>query len=104
MTTEPKPGWTELMSVKLGPHHYRPGRTKHQLVVPNGADEFPPFVALTIARFQGDNGFYLLDEPQSGMGTDTWHQSLEDALHQAEYEFGVTRSEWVQAGLDKIQA
>ena len=29
-----------------------------------------------------------------GTGTDTWHQNLEDALHQAEWEFGVGDHEW----------
>ena len=33
-------------------------------------------------------------EPEIGHGTDTWHQSLDDAMHQAEWEFGVARDEW----------
>jgi hypothetical protein len=91
------------MHAKLAPHHHRPGRTKHRLVGPDGPRDFPPFIALTIAQFQGDNGFYLLYTPESGMGTDTWHQSLEDAFHQAEHEFGVIRIEWIQTEQGKVQ-
>jgi hypothetical protein len=91
------------MSVKLGPHHHRPGKTKHQFLGPNGTQDFPPFVALTIAQYVGDSGFYLLYEPESGMGTDTWHESLENALHQAEYEFGVERDEWISKGTEPLK-
>lgn len=31
-----------------------------------------------------------------GSGTDTWHETLEDAFHQAEWEFGVERSQWTE--------
>jgi hypothetical protein len=30
-----------------------------------------------------------------GTGTDTWHESLEDAMHQADFEFGVQPDEWL---------
>ena len=33
-------------------------------------------------------------EPETGHGTDTWHLTLDDAFHQAEWEFGVTPEEW----------
>jgi hypothetical protein len=31
-----------------------------------------------------------------GTGTDTWHESLEDVLHQGEWEFEVKPSEWIE--------
>jgi hypothetical protein len=42
-----------------------------------------------------DSGFFLhaLAEDRKS-GSDTWHQSLEDAFHQAEYSAGVSRDDW----------
>ncbi len=84
------------MRAHLKPHHLQPGRTKHTLVDSTGARPFPPFVTLEIAKFEGEEGFYLLYHPDTGPGTDTWHKSLEDALHQAEYEFEIMPNEWMQ--------
>ena len=85
-----------LFRVELGPHHLRPGRTKHTLSDASGTREFPPFKALEICSFPADDGYYLLYEPEEGNGTDTYHKTLEDALHQAEWEFGVTLAEWTK--------
>jgi hypothetical protein len=35
-------------------------------------------------------------EPETGLGTDTHHETLEDALHQAEWEFNVLPAEWTK--------
>jgi hypothetical protein len=59
----------------------------------NGAD-FPPFVTLEIAQFPSDSGFYLLHICANGEVADTWHQTVEEAMHQAEFEFGVQPGEW----------
>ena len=82
--------------LQLASHHLSPGRTKHQLVDSTGRRDFPPFKTLEISQYDGDSGFYLLYHPESGSGTDTWHQTLDDAMHQAEWEFGVTSSEWLK--------
>jgi len=82
-----------LFRVELGSHHLRPGRAKHQLKDASGLHDFAPFVALEICTSPA-HGFYLMYEPESGHGTDTWHQSLDDAFHQAEWEFGVAQAEW----------
>jgi len=62
----------------------------------NGND-FPPFVRLEIAQYPSDNGFYLLHICASGEVADTCHESMEEAMHQAEFEFGVQESEWESA-------
>jgi hypothetical protein len=80
-----------LKRVVLGDHHLRPGRTRHHW---NGKD-FPPFVSLEIAQYPKDSGFYLLHICATGEIADTWHESLEDAMHQAEFEFGVQKDEWL---------
>lgn len=83
-----------MFTVDLAEHHLGSGRTKHQLCDAFGARDFPPFKTLEICTFAGDSGYYLMYEPETGPGTDTWHQTLEDAMHQAEWEFGVARTEW----------
>ena len=50
---------------------------------------------LRIVRYDGLEGFYLLYCDESGAEfTDTWHATMDDAFHQAEFEFTVKRSEW----------
>jgi hypothetical protein len=34
---------------------------------------------------------------EKGQAADTWHENLEDAMHQAELEFGVQAEEWTEA-------
>jgi len=45
------------------------------------------------------SGFYLLylDDNNAEM-TDTWHETLEDAMAQAEWEFQVQPEEWEMVG------
>jgi hypothetical protein len=85
-----------LLRVQLGPHHHSPGKTKHQIKDAQGLRSFPPFVALEIIQAEGDSAFYLMYITESGIGADTFHLSLEDAKHQAEWEFGVKEEEWVK--------
>lgn len=89
---------TVMMAIKkvaLGSHHVDSGKTKHTLVDSAGARSFAPFTSLVITRYPGDEGFYLMHVCADGTGTDTWHVSLEDALHQADWEFGVQTEEWI---------
>ena len=92
----PMSGMIGIRKVILGPHHLSPGRTKHTLIDSHGATEFKPFTSLVIARYPGDDGFYLMHVCQDGSGTDTWHQTFDDALHQASYEFEVKPEEWIE--------
>jgi hypothetical protein len=58
-------------------------------------------VSVVISRYDDpDNpkptgGFYLfsLNDADEGL-TDTWHEELDDAFAQAEYEFGLSRDDW----------
>jgi hypothetical protein len=76
-------------SVELQKQH-RPSRTCHTI---NGV-LCPPFTRLEITKHGEEAGFYLLHICSDGQETDTWHESLDDAFHQAEFEFGVKRHEW----------
>jgi len=66
-----------------------------------GQRDFPPFVGLEIAQYLGDGGCYLLHVCGDGSVADPWHSTLEEAIHQAEWELGVQREECqtIQEGL-----
>jgi hypothetical protein len=83
----------ELITIKrvaLGPQHLRPGRTKHRIRDAKGAREFAPFVALEIASYPNEHSYYLFHISENGEVADTWHQTLEEAFDQAEWEFWST--------------
>lgn len=83
-----------LKRVSLTASHLSPGRTQHTLVDSVGARPFPPFVSLAITRYGQDAGYYLMHICGNGLATDTWHETLEDALKQAAWEFEVRSEEW----------
>jgi hypothetical protein len=86
-----------IKRVSLGEHHLRPGRTKHLLFHGEGRNEFPPFSSLVIAQHPANKGYFLLYLCENGQGTDTYHLTLDDALHQAKFEFEVEPEEWEEA-------
>ena len=86
--------WVIKIRATLGANHLRPGRTRHSISDGKGCREFPPFVRLEIAQFPGDQECYLLHICEDGAMADTWHETVEEALHQAEWELGVQESEW----------
>jgi hypothetical protein len=60
------------------------GATSHTV----GGAEFGPAAALAIARYSGEDGTYLFYLDHDGrVVTDTWHESLDNALHQAASEY-----------------
>jgi hypothetical protein len=85
-----------IRTVKLNERHLRPGRTQHTVADNNGRREFPPFVELKITQYQGETATYLMHICEDGSVADTWHENLEDAYHQAEWEFGVGPDEWIE--------
>jgi hypothetical protein len=88
--------FNSLFRVELGPHHLCPGRARHRLRDASGVHDFPRFKALEICSTGPSHGFYLMYLPEHGQGTDGWHETLDDVFHQAEWEFGVKREEWVE--------
>ena len=88
--------FTAIRKVKLEDHHLHPGRTNHFLVDCNGKRPFAPFTELVIAHYPATAGYYLMHHSIDGTGTDTWHENLEDALSQGEWEFEVKPFEWVE--------
>jgi len=55
-------------------------------------------VSLAIATYPGDAGYYLFYCDADGQElTDTWHETEDDALGQAEFEFRVQPHEWTRS-------
>jgi hypothetical protein len=80
-----------LCRVKLTPSHRVTGKTRHF----HGTEELPTPSQLRVAQYRDDPGFYLFYcNDQGNEITDTYHDSLEHALSQAEWEFGVRPDEW----------
>ena len=94
------PDLQTVMSVALGPGHLRPGRTRHTITDEKGSREFRPFVRLEIAQYPGHKECYLFHISEDGMLADTCHQTVEEALDQADWEFNVHRDEWKVATAD----
>ena len=69
------------------------GKTRHFV----GGVLFGPSAALAIVQHSGESAFYLLYLNGDGhVVTDTWHASLDDALHQANIEYEGLR--WTDIG------
>jgi hypothetical protein len=52
---------------------------------------------LAICQFDGDDAFYLFGcDSDWNVVTDTWHQSLEEAQSQAEFEYEGVADTWQQ--------
>jgi hypothetical protein len=51
--------------------------------------------AAAVAIDPGKDGIFLIRIADDGMvAGDTWHMSIEDAQHQAEFEFDIKASDW----------
>ncbi len=80
-----------LRCVQLGGQHQPTGRTRHY----RGGSRLPAPAQLQIVQYPDDPGYYLLYLDEFGEElTDTYHDTLEEALHQAEWEFRVKLEEW----------
>jgi hypothetical protein len=77
---------------RIDSRHRYTGNTR-QIV---GGELVGPASGLAVCQYPGDTAFYLFgcDETWSNI-TDTWHESLDDAQHQAEFEYVGVSSTWV---------
>jgi hypothetical protein len=86
-----------VKKVVLNERHLRPGRTKHTIHDKNGPRDYPPFVSLFITSESGIAEVIMWRRCANGEAAHTHHDTLDDALDQAEFEFEVMRNEWVDA-------
>ncbi len=75
--------------------HRHTGNTK-QIV---GGVLLGPAKGLAICQYDGESAFYLFgcDEEWNSL-SDTWHETLEDAKEQAEFEYEGTKETWIVPG------
>ena len=74
--------------------HKRTGSTEHIV----GGTLITEFFALAICQYKKDDGFYLFYCNSSWEAvTDTYHDTIQDAKEQAEFEYSGTENDWVNA-------
>lgn len=80
-----------IFYLQLNDANIQTGNTKHYI----SGNEQNNFSNLAICQYTNDQGFYLFycDENWNNI-TDTWHESIEDAIEQAEFEFSGTTHQW----------
>jgi hypothetical protein len=62
-----------------------------------------PMAGLAVCKYDNAQGFYLFGCDQNWQSvTDTWHQTLEDAMYQAEFEYEGVAKTWVFAELGSL--
>jgi hypothetical protein len=81
-----------LREIELDADRHSPtGNTRHFV----GGALWEGTRGLRIVRYPGDAGCILLYLDEAGNEvTDTWHESVTDAMAQAEYEFNVKPADW----------
>lgn len=63
----------------------------------SGSTLLPKPFALSIVKYSDNEGYYLLYLDKFGEEqVDTYHETLEDAFRQAEFEFGVKKVDWIK--------
>ena len=56
-----------------------------------------PMVGLAICKYDKEDAFYLFGcDANWNSVMDTWHQTVEDAKHQAEFEYQGTKHTWIK--------
>jgi hypothetical protein len=84
-----------LARVRLGDDHRPTGRTKHLLLSASGQNEIATPVELRITKYDDTEGVYLFYCDDDGTElTDTYHDTVSDAMDQAGWEFNVRPDEW----------
>ena len=83
----------QFYKLELGAEHREVGRTLHS----NGATVLPRAQTLVVAGFEESGEYYLLHFDETGKElTDTFHESIEEAFQQAEFEFDIKPHEWTK--------
>jgi hypothetical protein len=90
------PDYIVLKRTVLSGFHSSTGQTRHY----RGEQELPAPKSLEIVRYPDTPGYYLLYLDEEGKWlTDTYHDTIENAIDQATWEFKVGRDEWVDVPL-----
>jgi hypothetical protein len=72
-----------------------PGGAASAAINTSNGEPVGPAFRLQIIRLEGEDGFYLIRYDAAGRElTDTLHEGIEEALNQAQFEYGVTPDLW----------
>ena len=84
-------GAKTLLYIELDQRHIKTGNTRH---IVNGKTA-EGISGLAICQYDNEEGIYLFgcDEGWNTI-TDTWHNSVEEAKKQAEFEYANTATTW----------
>lgn len=89
-----------LKRVTLSSHHRPTQKTSHYV---GGVLLGSPY-ELQIVKYPDDQGYYLFYLDENGQTrADTYHDSLEFAMKQAEVEFQIATNEWETVRLEEMQ-
>lgn len=81
-----------VCSATLGPEHCSTGHTVHH----RHGQVVPLPTTLQIVQLCESNGYYLIHLDSCGHElTDTYHETVEDAKKQADFEFSIKESDWM---------
>ena len=84
-------GFSILRKVTLSRDQVSTGKTVHI----SGGEELHAPSKLQITQYPDDKGYYLIYLDSSGDEmTDTYHDTIEEAMEQAKWEFNVTVDDW----------
>ncbi len=92
MQPPPQLGNAHVICYTTLDERHTPTGTCHHTI---GGQAMPPANSLAICQYRRDSGFYLFycDSNWTVM-TDTYYDSLEDALDQAEFEYSGVTTTW----------
>ena len=93
------PDFIELKRVSLGPQHLQPSEIGATIHAGGVMEPKAPFAELKIARYVGEESCYMFHIAKNGESTDTWHETLSDALRDAEDLYGVKESDWLEVNV-----
>lgn len=88
------PDLITIKRVLLGAHHRQPARVGATIHAGGTVIPTPPFRSLQIAQYPNEASCYLFHLSEQGEGTDTFHESVDEALAHAEQLYEVRRTEW----------
>jgi hypothetical protein len=83
-----------IKKVALASHHSQPESVGATIHAGGTIRPGPPFRELQIAHYEGEKSCYLFHISDGGESTDTFHDSVEEAMQHAEDLYGVEKSEW----------
>lgn len=85
-----KPQFKPMYRIDAAP--FRPtDRTVHY----SGTERLPPAKRLEIGVFEPGNGYYLVHyDDDGGVQTNTFHETLDSAFAQADWEFAIPKDAW----------